>query len=104
MNLYQTFWRWWYADDYSTYLTSWRWRLKRALVIWSDGSACVICNSRHQLQVHHRTYRNIFCERLSDLVTVCPICHYYADRLRKANLPGDSKFSLDPSHRKKAAV
>jgi len=95
MNPYQAFWRWWYGDDYSAYLKSWRWRLKRWLVIWADGSSCVICNSRCQLQVHHRTYRNIFCERLSDLTTLCSICHCHADRLRKTNFSGDSKFSLE---------
>lgn len=86
MNLYQEFWRWWYADDYSAYLSSWRWRLKRALVIWADGGSCVICNSRRQLQVHHRTYKRIFCEPFHHLTTVCAECHTSISRKQKFSL------------------
>lgn len=89
MNLYQEFWRWWYADNYSAYLSSWRWRFKRLLVIWTDGGSCVICHSRHQLQVHHRTYKRIFCEPFHHLTTVCATCHSLISRNQKR------KFSLE---------
>jgi phage terminase large subunit GpA-like protein len=76
------FWRWWYQDDYSDYLTSWRWKFKRWRVLRRDKT-CVVCNSKKILQVHHRHYKNIFSEKMSDLVIVCHKCHPTLDELRK---------------------
>lgn len=76
------FWRWYYENDYKDYLTCWRWKRKRRKVLRRDKS-CVICGSIKSLQVHHRTYARIFAERLSDLTTLCSVCHFWVENSRK---------------------
>lgn len=60
---------------YKQYLKSDKWRQKRFLVLQRDGFKCVRCGSKNRLQVHHKTYRNVFNEPLSDLITLCNRCH-----------------------------
>ena len=69
---------------YATYLRSPRWRILRALRRWLDGGRCRVCNSRVQLETHHRTYRHkggSFIGELRDTITLCRIHHklYHAD-------------------------
>ena len=61
--------------EYKQYLKSDKWHKKRLAVLQRDGFRCVRCGSKNQLQVHHKTYRNIFNEPLSDLITLCKKCH-----------------------------
>lgn len=39
------------------------------------GRKCEICSSEKNIQVHHKTYKNIFNENPEDLVVVCNNCH-----------------------------
>lgn len=60
---------------YKAYLLSDEWKAKREARKKKDGYKCKRCRSTKNLQVHHLTYKRIFNERLSDLVTTCDKCH-----------------------------
>ena len=63
---------------YAAYLRSPRWRILRALRRWLDGGRCRVCNSRVQLETHHRSYANkggSFIGEFGDTITLCKVCH-----------------------------
>lgn len=60
---------------YKSYLLSKDWKKKRALKLKSVGNKCQCCGSIYRLQIHHKTYKRLFKEPLSDLVVLCPTCH-----------------------------
>jgi hypothetical protein len=35
-----------------------------------------MCNKKHNLQVHHKTYIRLTKERMEDLIVLCEDCHY----------------------------
>ena len=47
-------------------------RVKKLLL---DGERCELCGSTLSLQVHHKTYENLFHENLDDLQVLCVKCH-----------------------------
>ncbi len=47
----------------------------RSVILERDNYRCTVCNSDKGLQVHHKTYKNIFNEKQSDLITLCRTCH-----------------------------
>ena len=69
-----------------------RWKAKRALILERDQHKCVICQSKEDLQVHHRQYhfirkQNVFKNpweyenRL--MVTLCTACHQKGHNIYK---------------------
>lgn len=66
---------------YNSYLSSPKWKAKRAKVIFRDAGVCqatrrgINCGSRFKLEVHHKTYMHFGNEPLCDLVTLCDECH-----------------------------
>jgi 5-methylcytosine-specific restriction endonuclease McrA len=66
--------------QYRRYLKSAAWQAKRAQVILRDRGECRRCGSRYKLEVHHKNYVRFGHERLSDLVTLCQLCHTYEHR------------------------
>ena len=61
--------------DYQAYLRSDAWRRRREHALtWADHR-CQVCNSPHDLVVHHRTYESIGHEDLADLTVLCSECH-----------------------------
>jgi 5-methylcytosine-specific restriction endonuclease McrA len=67
-------------SKYLEYLASSEWLIKKSKLVsqylrrkWLVS--CSHCNSQKNLQVHHLTYKNIYKEKLSDLVFLCSICH-----------------------------
>jgi hypothetical protein len=42
-----------------------------------DGYRCRVCNRDRPLEAHHRTYKNLGCEKehLDDITTLCHRCH-----------------------------
>lgn len=65
--------------EYHNYLLSEQWGDIRRQVITRDNSLCRICGGGAygcDANIHHLTYRNIGNENLSDLVNLCPACHY----------------------------
>lgn len=62
---------------YSTYIKSPEWAKVRRRY-WSSKlpKCCYICGSfKRPMQLHHRTYKNLGRERLTDLVPVHAKCH-----------------------------
>jgi len=64
-----------HKEKYHEYLLSEKWASLRIKKIAEAGGKCQMCNKNVSLQVHHRTYDNIFNEKLSDLIVLCKYCH-----------------------------
>jgi hypothetical protein len=62
-------------EAYHAYLRSKEWELFRQKAFDFYGRECKQCGSKHLLQVHHETYKNIFKEQLSDVTILCESCH-----------------------------
>ena len=62
--------------DYKKYLRSDYWDNIKNQVLKRDNYRCRLCNSKVDLQVHHRTYENLENEKLEELITLCKKCHY----------------------------
>lgn len=61
--------------DYYEYLKTEAWQEQRAKIFKRDGFRCVCCEAEKNLEVHHVTYKNLGAEEVSDLVTLCRVCH-----------------------------
>ncbi|MGG7079669.1 HNH endonuclease [Clostridium sardiniense] len=63
----------WY---HNTYLKSEHWERTRDRALKRAGYRCEECGSNKNLNVHHKTYDNIWNERDEDLEVLCQPCHY----------------------------
>ena len=64
------------TPEYKRYLKSPVWREKRKQVLERDKHRCTCCNTEDDvLDIHHKHYKNIGKEHLSDLITLCRNCH-----------------------------
>lgn len=61
--------------SYAKYRQSPQWAEKRKGALERADHRCQVCNSPHELEVHHRTYENICREKPSDLTVLCHTCH-----------------------------
>lgn len=63
--------------DYRSYIRSDAWREKREEMKRRSkrGYKCWCCSSTERLDLHHRTYKRLGNERLSDLMWLCRSCH-----------------------------
>lgn len=59
---------------YRDYLATEHWADRRATAVEID-LRCRLCNSRDNLQVHHRSYANRGEEGMRDLTVLCADCH-----------------------------
>lgn len=63
-------------EKYYAYLQTDIWQKIRTKVLQRDLGRCRVCNSRKELNVHHRIYPKVYGEEsLIDLVTLCHKCH-----------------------------
>jgi 5-methylcytosine-specific restriction endonuclease McrA len=75
--------------DYPSYIASHRWRQNPARLaeLEASGFRCRVCNddgTGSALEVHHRTYANLFNEQVGDLTALCRTCHrIVTDHLRR---------------------
>ena len=61
---------------YDEYLKSEEWKTRRNIHLDFAGNRCQVCNSNQKpLNVHHRTYKNIYKEHANDLIVLCDRCH-----------------------------
>ena len=60
---------------YQAYLKTPEWKAIRLLVINERKGKCERCGSTEKLEVHHKTYKNLFNEPLEDLELLCKVCH-----------------------------
>jgi 5-methylcytosine-specific restriction endonuclease McrA len=63
------------TQQYKNYLESTKWRAKRLRVLRRDNFVCQKCKKQQATQVHHLTYKRIYNEPLTDLLSVCKDCH-----------------------------
>ena len=66
--------------QYKKYIASKEFAVIREAVLNRDGRRCVCCGATEEertLQAHHKTYEHLYDEanHLSDLSTICQICH-----------------------------
>jgi hypothetical protein len=59
---------------YRAYLNTPEWKAIRMEII-SVKKCCERCKSTYRLEVHHKSYRNLFNEGLNDLELLCNTCH-----------------------------
>jgi 5-methylcytosine-specific restriction endonuclease McrA len=65
---------------YANYISSHAWRNSPARLAELKAASfrCRTCNASAddvQLEVHHRTYERLGCEKVEDLTALCPECH-----------------------------
>ena len=78
------------TNKYKEYIKSKEW-LEIRLDIIQTRKCCERCGSKRQLQVHHKTYKNIFNEDQEDLELLCARCHMNEHGLDKN---GKKKLTL----------
>lgn len=85
------------SAQYNLYLKSPEWFEKRNAVLQRDQYKCRNCDSKKNIQVHHKTYANVYNERLTDLVTLCDECHkkYHAEEKVHLLLHVEDQFLTD---------
>jgi hypothetical protein len=69
--------------DYRSYLRSGHWMALRSAYLARFGAGCQVCG-RSPMDIHHRTYRRLGAEPLTDLVGLCRECHQAAHLLADA--------------------
>lgn len=62
-------------DFYLAYLNSSSWRFTRNRALQRTHYRCERCDSKRDLQVHHRTYERLGAECDEDLEVLCANCH-----------------------------
>lgn len=95
---------------YSDYLLTDHWKElsnKRKSI---DGYKCTVCGSTENLNVHHKTYKNIGNEDIDDVITLCHECHVIVHRVTEVfdnNIETNSKgfkLEIEPLHIRKILV
>jgi hypothetical protein len=61
--------------QYREYLKTPHWQLLRRDRLFLDNYMCVICHAQRNLIVHHLTYKRLYNERITDVITLCDFCH-----------------------------
>jgi RNA polymerase-binding transcription factor DksA len=75
------------AMPYARYVRTREWTRRRARKLNDAGKRCQVCNSKKILEVHHRNYERIGCERDNDLTVLCNDCHAkFHDKLPKGQI------------------
>jgi hypothetical protein len=62
-------------NDYNAYLKSPQWAERSRAALSRAENRCQLCYSGEALNVHHRTYVRLRCERPADLTVLCRDCH-----------------------------
>ena len=75
------------AMPYRDYLKTDHWEEMRKKALAESKLRCRICNSSGELHTHHRSYKDIGHEQLSDLICLCKNCHEIFHR--EGKLHGD---------------
>ena len=61
--------------DYNKYIKSKKWKQFRLIALDFYNHECGCCGSRHELEVHHKTYKNLGNEKIEDVMLLCHTCH-----------------------------
>ena len=60
---------------YRAYLRTPEWKAIRLDILHLRNHKCERCDSTNRLEVHHKTYKNLFNESPKDLELLCHKCH-----------------------------
>lgn len=74
------------------YYQSEEWKVVRAFALNRAHHRCQRCGRSGPLDVHHRTYENLYNEKPGDLEVLCRRCHFWADREREGENHYNSAF------------
>ncbi len=67
-----------FSQKKKQYFRSKKWKEIRNSILKRDNFACVLCKLSTEvttIDVHHKSYKNIFNENMDDLVALCRQCH-----------------------------
>lgn len=64
-----------HSAEYTSYLQSDAWRVRRARTLMLAGGACQRCGRNQATDAHHKHYRTLGRERDGDLEALCARCH-----------------------------
>ena len=75
------------TTSYTEYLKSKAWYVKRDQIKSLKNNKCEKCGSIRNLQVHHKTYKRLGNELLTDLQLLCDLCHkeIHRNRIERKN-------------------
>lgn len=86
--------------EYKKYLLSGTWKLIREQAFEFYGRCCGLCGCTNNLEIHHKTYVNIYFETMADLMVLCDHCHknhHYRENKERVNRNGRrSKYMQNP--------
>ena len=71
-------------QEYRQYLKSGHWNFTKKRALKRAGKKCEVCRSEVDLQVHHKSYENLWDEKPADLIVLCECCH-----IKNHNKPED---------------
>lgn len=73
--------------QYRSYLKSQKWQSQKDKLFTSRRKyQCEVCRSLEHLHVHHKSYKRVGAEKLSDLCYLCAACHQFLHFLLKAKV------------------
>ena len=77
-----------HTEEYEAYLKSDEWRQLRTRKAIQMNYTCENCGKYvlYGFHIHHRTYKRLYHERLSDLQFLCAECHDELHRRKKRPL------------------
>ena len=82
-------------QPYQQYLQTDWWLEIRKRALRKAGYRCQLCYARGSLHVHHRTYRRLGNERMSDLTVLCEKCHGHFHETLKVDLDRNLMGEID---------
>lgn len=85
-------------EEYQNYLRGTKWRKFRLAALEYYGNRCGLCGSKFNLEVHHKTYQNLFKESIADVMILCTHCHKGHHKQQIKRNGKRSKYMKDPSY------
>lgn len=77
--------------DYQEYIRSDKWRGLAERIKDERGRRCQVCNSKGQLDAHHRTYERLGWEEDNDITVLCRACHELYETNKRLPKPEGGK-------------
>ncbi len=81
--------------NYQNYLRSDHWRKKRRELFEKTGKFCHLCYAKKNLLVHHKNYKRLYNELLTDIIVICTRCHrkiHFRNKINKRTFSEASKI------------
>jgi 5-methylcytosine-specific restriction endonuclease McrA len=83
-------------EQYISHSKVWKSKRKQAFKLY--GRKCDTCGAKKNLHVHHKTYANLFNEKMEDLQILCEPCHMKLhDRESKFKKDEDERLTSSPN-------